>query len=129
MLNLIYGLILGLVLGFIASVVTYCLYTKKLKRRLEEDNIVGTLGIPEKYVDNMKRSSCCVIKVKPGKITYSYNIGASEETIFGATFNSRLGNFSEIDIIGEFVDGPRLCSLRFDEINNPIKGTINIIIL
>lgn len=94
----------------------------------EETDIIGTLGIPEKFAEDIRRSSCPVITITPTKVYYSCSIGTVPNPIVGGTFSSNLSDFREIKIIGEFVDGLRLCSIAFGD-KVPVQGVINIVIL
>lgn len=126
--TILFSLLFGVGIGIF---ITMLIQKQKYKHWLKENNekdVVGTLGIPEKYISDIQRSSCPVIVITPIKIQYSCSIGTMPSPIIGGTFNSNLSDFREIKIIGEFVEGPRLCSISFGD-KVAIQGVVNVVIL
>lgn len=122
-------ILIGFILGASVAVVVYTLMIWLTKRNIRKNEVVGTLGIPESDRINLEKASQAIIKVINQKgIYYYYSPGTRENHMFGATFDSNI-NFKEICIIGGPFEGPRLCSIMVDEINLPIRGTINIVVL
>jgi hypothetical protein len=126
--TILFSLLFGIGIG-----VFIILFTQKQKYKhwLKENDkveVVGSLGIPEKFVGDIQRSSCPVITITPAKVQYSCSIGTMPNPIVGGTFNSNISDFREIKIVGEFVDGLRLCSVAIGD-KVPIQGVVNIVIL
>lgn len=122
-------ILIGFILGASVAFGVYTLMIWLTKKNIRKNEVVGTLGIPESAVTNLEKASQAIIKVINQKgIYYYYCLGTKENYMFGATFDSNV-NFKEICIIGGPFDGPRLCSIIVDEINLPIRGTVNIVTL
>ena len=122
-------ILIGFILGASVTVGVYTLVIWLTKKKIRKDEVIGTLGIPEDDLKDLEKASQAIIKVINQKGIYRYyGPGTREIHMFGATFDSNI-NFREICIQGGPFDGPRLCSVIVDEINLPIRGTINIVIL
>lgn len=126
--TILFSLLFGVGIGIFAVLLSQKQKYRHWLKENEETEIIGTLGIPEKFAEDIMRSSCPVITVTSAKVCYSCSIGTMPNPIVGGTFNSNLSDFREIKIIGEFVDGPRLCSIAFGD-KVPIQGVVNIVIL
>jgi len=126
--TILFSLLFGIGIGIFIVISIQKQKYKHWLEEVEENEVVGALGIPEKYADDLQRSSCPVITITPTKVQYSCSIGSMPNQVVGGTFNSAISDFREIKIIGEFVDGPRLCSIAFGD-KVPIQGVVNIVIL
>jgi len=126
--TILFSLLFGVGIGVFAVLSNQKQKYRHWLKENEETEIIGTLGIPEKFAEDIKRSSCPVITVTSAKVYYSCSIGTMQNPIVGGTFNSNLSDFREIKIVGEFVDGLRLCSIAFGD-KVPVQGVVSIVIL
>lgn len=126
--TILFSLLFGIGIGVFAVLLSQKQKYRHWLEENEETEIIGTIGIPEKFAEDIRRSSCPVITVTSNKVYYSCSIGSMSNPIVGGTFNSNLSDFREIKIVGEFVDGLRLCSVAFGD-KVPVQGVVNIVIL